>query len=159
MSPNGPNQKHKKGGIIMVGFSPLKAHLETFQKNRADASFPSLSEREDYAKVIGQCFLECARGILAGHFKVSGKIAGKTVVREIYPTAIELYYHEEGAGRFKDPIMYHTNDRKRADHPDFFDKRGIESIPYFPVGSLNPHTSGIDITFENPENRSPGHLG
>lgn len=95
--------------------------------------------------------MECAQGILAGYFKVFSKEDGKTIVREIHPTAIELYYHEEGAGRFKDPIMYHTNDRKRADHPDFFEKRGIESIPYFPIGSINPHTSGIDITFENPE--------
>lgn len=137
----------------MKGFSELKAHLDTFQKNRQKAKLPSQIEREDYAKVIGQCFLECAQEILAGHFTVFSKEGGSSVIREIHPTAIELYYHEEGAGRFKDPIMYHTNDRKRADRPDFFEKRGIDSIPYFPVGSVNPHTSGIDITFENPEHK------
>jgi len=73
------------------------------------------------------------------------------VIREIHPTAIELYYHEEGDDRFKDPIMYHTDDRKKAEHLDFFQKRGIDSIPYFPIGSFHPHTSGIDITFENPD--------
>lgn len=135
----------------MEGFSKLKAHLDTFQKKRQKEKFPSPSEREEYAQVIEKCFLECAQGILAGYFKVFIKEGSKTVAREIHPTVIELYYHEEGAGRFKDPIMYHTNDRKRTDHPDFFDKRGIDSIPYFPVGSVNPHTSGIDITFENPE--------
>lgn len=135
----------------MESFSKFKAHLYAFQNNRQEAKFPSPSSRKDYAEVIGLSFRECAQGILAGYFKVFSKEDGKTIVREIHPTAIELYYHEEGAGRFKDPIMYHTNDRKRADHPDFFEKRGIESIPYFPIGSINPHTSGIDITFENPE--------
>ena len=84
----------------MEGFSKLKAHLDTFQKNRQEAKLPSPSKREDYAKVIEKCFLECAQGILAGHFKVNSKEGGKTVVREIHPTAIELYYHEEGPGRF-----------------------------------------------------------
>ena len=148
---NIPKLLLKEEGVIMEGFSKLKAHLDTFQKNRQEAKLSSPSKREDYAKVIEKCFLESAQGILAGYFIVFSKEGGKTVVREIHPTAIELYYHEEGAGRFKDPIMYHTNDRKRADHPDFFEKRGIDSIPYFPVGSVNPHTSGIDITFENPK--------
>ena len=47
--------------------------------------------------------------------------------------------------------MYHANDRKRADNQDYFSNRGFNSIPYYPFGSLNPHTSGIDITFENPK--------
>ena len=135
----------------MKGISELKARLQVFYSNRKIAILPSADEREEYAKVIGDCFMPCAQSILAGFFTVTNQEGGGMVIREIHPTAIELYYHEEGDERFKDPIMYHTDDRKKAEHPDFFQKRGINSIPYFPVGSIHPHTSGIDITFENPE--------
>ncbi|MCR4602242.1 MAG: hypothetical protein K5683_01740 [Prevotella sp.] len=47
--------------------------------------------------------------------------------------------------------MYHTNDRKLVGHEDYFVRRGLQELPYFPMGSLNPHTSGIDVTFENPQ--------
>ena len=49
--------------------------------------------------------------------------------------------------------MYHTNDRKVWIKENYFKDRGIEGLPYYPIGSLNPHTSGIDITFENAKER------
>ncbi len=133
----------------MKGFENLTAHLQSFETNRKATVFPSADEREAYANAIADCFLPCARAILSGHFVVFD-VDGKAV-REIFPTAIELYYHEEKEGGFKDPIMYHTNDRKKTDGTSYFATREIDKVPYFPIGSMNPHTSGIDITFENPD--------
>lgn len=143
----------------------LCVHLREFEDCRSKTVFPSPNEREEYAKKIAECFKPCAQWILAGHFVVKNKVGGKTSVREIYPTVIELYYHEEGNGKFKDPIMYHTNDRKwyefykdkyeeykdRPGRKSYFDKRRITELPYYPLGYLNPHPSGIDVTFENAE--------
>ena len=111
--------------------------------------FPKGDMRMQFSEAIAMCFEPCAEKILAGHFMVTNNEGGEPVVRTIQPTAIELYYHEEGEGRFKDPIMYHTNDRKIWSKENYFKDRGIEGLPYYPIGSLNPHTSGIDITFEN----------
>lgn len=144
--------------------------LGIFEEKRKEIKreFKDYPSREEYAKDIAACFMPCAKAILAGHFRMVNNTEGKEHVREIYPTAIELYYHEEGDNRFKDPIMYHTNDRKNYDYyiekngqlkesksktPIYFDRRGIDSLPYFPIGSLNPHSSGIDVTFENSKER------
>ena len=72
--------------------------------------------------------------ICGGCFEIDGK-------RRIYPLEVEFYYHEEEENGLKDPVMYHTDDH---------DGRKLE---YFPLGSLNCHVSGIDITFENKEKR------
>lgn len=64
-----------------------------------------------------------------GHFLVND-------TNRIYITDIEFYYHEDN-GAIKDEVKYHRNDKK-------------ETLPYFPIGSLHPHQSGVDITFENP---------
>ena len=69
--------------------------------------------------------------LYGGYFLVDGK-------KEIYLDDIEFYYHEEREGGIKDPIMYHTNDHEGKE------------VPYFEVGRLNLHISGIDVTFENP---------
>lgn len=66
--------------------------------------------------------------ITRGCFEING-------IRRIYPVEIEFYYHEEGGGNLKDPVMYHTCDNKASE--------------YYELGSLNPHVSGIDVTFEN----------
>ena len=115
--------------------------------------FPSPNDRKAYADAVASCFMPCAQRILAGCFQVNIPADGDPIKRTIYPTAIELYYHEEGEGRFKDPIMYHTDDRKFSEHKEWFAKRGITELPYFPLGNLNPHTSGVDVTFENPRER------
>ena len=121
------------------------------QRMQSIKDAPTPNDREKYAEFIAGCFMSCAQKILAGYFEVNFITDGNKTIRKIHPTAIELYYHEEGPGRFKDPIMYHTYDRKKADHEDYFDKRGISVLPFFPIGSINPHTSGLDITFENPK--------
>lgn len=50
---------------------------------------------------------------------------------EIYPIEIEFYFHDEENGRIIDPQMYH-----------------IGNVPYFPIGSICPNRSGVDMTFE-----------
>ena len=129
--------------------------LKIFEILRSERieQFPSSVDRKAYADAVASCFMPCAQRILAGCFQVHIPIGGDAIKREIYPTAIELYYHEEGEGRFKDPIMYHTDDRKLSEHKEWFVNRGITELPYFPLGNLNPHTSGIDVTFENPRER------
>lgn len=129
----------------MKGKDLLISHLRRFEKNREKGLGIVPSQRQKYADAIAECFMPCAQNILAGSFTVNN---GNTK-RTIRPTAIELYYHEEGPGRFKDPIMYHTQDRKSQ----YLDSRGISLLPYFPMGNMNPHTSGIDITFENPSDQ------
>ena len=162
----------------MKNWETLKKHLEKFEwgedgRQKMSAKLDAIKKgktlntdegRKEYSDVIGKCFLPCAQAILAGHFCVKNNEG--EVVRKIYPTVIELYYHEEKEDGFKDPIMYHTKDRKYYDYylnkqghltqhgknsRNYFEKRGISDLPYFPLGSLNPHASGIDITFENPD--------
>ena len=141
----------------MMNIASLIKHLQLFEDNRKKSvsSFPSPEKRVDYADAIAECFIPCAKRILAGHFEVKNNVGGANITREIYPTVIELYYHEEDDGGFQDPIMYHTDYRKRSElkakRETYFTLTGIDSLPYYPIGSLNPHTSGIDVTFENSE--------
>ena len=135
----------------MKNYDGFISILREFEKKYDAHHFllPPPDRRLQYSEAIAIYFEPCAAKILAGHFLVTNTEDEKPVVRIIQPTAIELYYHEEGEGRFKDPIMYHTNDRKVWSKENYFNDRGIEGLPYYPIGSLNPHTSGIDVTFEN----------
>ena len=141
----------------MMNIASLINHLQLFEEKRKNSvsSFPSPEKRVDYADAIAKCFIPCAKKILAGHFEVKNNVAGAIISRRIYPTVIELYYHEEDPGGFQDPIMYHTDYRKRSElkakGETYFTLTGLNELPYYPIGSLNPHTSGIDVTFENAE--------
>lgn len=56
----------------------------------------------------------------------------------IFVTDMEFYFHSERDEREtwkKDYAMYHRGPK--------------DAVPYFPVGSVYPHNSGVDITFEN----------
>ena len=72
---------------------------------------------------------------LANYFLYSGYLLINSKTK-IYLRDIEFYYHEE-TGSIKDLIVYHRNTKKNKD------------VKYFPLGLLNAHESGIDITFEN----------
>ncbi len=88
------------------------------------------NENEKFVKLDHQ-FLEIAKCIFyGGYFSVNKN-------RRIYSEEIEFYYHEEDENGLKDPVMYHTNDHEK------------KNVPYFPLGSLNFHISGVDVTFEN----------
>ena len=89
-------------------------------------------EKEKLSNLSSQFKAIAKDVLLGGCFEING-------VRRIYPLEIEFYYHEEGEDRLKDPVMYHT-----ADHEG-------KMLDYYPLGSLNCHTSGMDITFENQE--------
>jgi len=84
---------------------------------------------------LGEQFELLAKKLLfGGHFEVR---CGKQLIRSIYLYTIEFYYHEE-RGPIKDYIVYHRNP----------EDKGI-ILPPFPLGSLNAHQSGVDITFED----------
>lgn len=79
-------------------------------------------------------FRKIAEAVFNGHFLVRSNMDNV----KIYPTCIELYWHEE-QGDIKDYIVYHRNSLK-------------EQPPIFSLGVLNNHVSGIDLTFEHGEN-------
>lgn len=112
--------------------------LKEFKTKRADLKSTEKWDDETVAK----CFAPIAKyALLDGYLLVNKKYI-------IDFGAVELYYHEED-GNIKDHIMYHTNE-----HPS---KSKIyklrDCFPYFKIGSINPHQSGIDITFENDDNK------
>ena len=78
-------------------------------------------------------FREIAELVFNGHFLVSSA----TECVKVYPTCIEMYWHEE-QGEIQDNIVYHRN--------------GCSSInpkpAIFTLGVLHNHVSGIDLTFE-----------
>lgn len=84
-------------------------------------------------------FLETQFYKLAKYFLYSGYLLvnGK---KKVYLRDVEFYYHEE-EGEIKDPIVYHRNTKTN------------KNVPYFPLGTLNAHNSGIDISFENEEKK------
>lgn len=112
--------------------------LEKFDENRSDECKESTWNEE----AVVRCFRPCAEDIFCGgYFLVNDKFI-------IDLGCIELYYHEEGeSGKIKDPIMYHTNDHKP--YSKFYQEKG--RYPYFEFGSFNLHQSGVDVTFEKPE--------
>lgn len=74
-------------------------------------------------------FEEIAKAAMyGGHFRVNGEF-------DIHINEVEFYFHseDEEITSVHDWTMYH---------------RG-KDLPYFPIGSLHPHRSGVDVTFEN----------
>lgn len=82
--------------------------------------------------------------IHGGYFAVSDKADKDAVKYKIYIHSVEFYYHEEieGDSRVCDWIMYHRN-------PLYGKKK--EALT---TGSLYPHYSGIDITFEDQQGKA-----
>jgi len=62
-----------------------------------------------------------------------------------------MYFHEE-VGSNKDYIVYHQN-CKIKDVNKLRRVEDSEDIQYYPLGVLNTHPSGIDITFESEKHR------
>ena len=88
---------------------------------------------EQKLAVLNEQFCRMAKELLyGGYFLIEGK-------KHLYLDDIEFYYHEEGDNGLKAPIMYHTNDNEGKG----------KAIPYFEIGRLHLHISGVDVTFEN----------
>ena len=118
--------------------------LEDFDKNRVKGEDWSSKTIEEKHKAIADWFRPCAERILCnGYFLVNGEYI-------IDLGAIELYYHEEEEGGIKDYIMYHTNAHSSKSKVY---KLNNDSFPYFKFGSFNLHHSGVDVTFENEEEK------
>ena len=123
----------------------LKSILEQFDSNREKSIYcvdwEQKSDEEKY-NAVAEWFRPCAKEILCdGYFLINGK-------KIIDIGSIELYYHEE-EGNIKDYIMYHTN--SKGSHSLYYKEKG--KYPYFKIGSFNLHQSGVDVTFENPDEK------
>ena len=92
------------------------------------------TEKEKLDSLDEQFRLMAKELLYGGYFLIEGK-------KRLYLDDIEFYYHEETADGLKDPIMYHTNENEGKG----------KDIPYFELGRLNLHVSGVDVTFENPD--------
>lgn len=76
-------------------------------------------------------FEEIAKAaIYGGFFRVNDEF-------DIYIIDVEFYFHSENKdiSTVHDWAMYHRNDKDNI-------------VDYFPIGSLYPHNSGVDVTFE-----------
>lgn len=114
--------------------------LEKFDSQRTEA----IKSKKWNEKSVAKCFLPCAKEILCnGYFLVN-----KEYIIDL--GAIELYYHEE-EGEIKDHVMYHINERLPKKYKEIIKQDG--GYPYFKLGSFNLHTSGVDVTFENEDNK------
>lgn len=99
-----------------------------------DSAFSTDTKRLATYETIIEMFKRVAMvAFYGGYFEINGKT-------RIFPVDIEFYLYDERAGDeeevqwMKDYNMYHYG----------------EGVPYFPKeGSLHPHRSGVDVTFEN----------
>lgn len=103
---------------------------------------PKRDNEDCRKKALEEVFVLLAKKLIYGGHLVCGNY-------EIAIQLVEFYYHEEEAmsiePRIQDPIVYHRNGRYPGD------KSGVVSP--FPIMSLHAHTSGYDITFEDPNSR------
>ena len=116
----------------MFTSGPKKKHKDINMKTLSEA-IANFHPRVRKAEDIEVQFEEIAMAaIYGGYFLVNGK-------KRIYLTDIEFYLYGEKATDpewMKDFNMYHKG----------------KNVPYFPKeGSLYPHRSGVDYTFENEE--------
>ena len=94
-------------------------------------------ETKHLQKYVPESFKNIARALLGGYFEVQ---VGGNIVRKIYPSCVELYYHEEsGTDAIKDYIVYHRNRPKTFNAQPSLFKHSV----------INAHQSGVDIAFEH----------
>jgi hypothetical protein len=122
----------------------LKETINSFVSDKKHEAGMTLEQLNEWFKTIAQV-------ILSGHFEVQSNNDKECV--KVYPTTVEMYFHEEREGKYiKDFIVYHRNGKIKDDNK----LRRVEDgkdIKYYPLGVLNTHPSGIDITFESEKRR------
>ena len=97
-----------------------------------DRNLPVLLKRFSPAndlQTLSVQFTEIARAALYGGYFVVNKDE-----YHIYLLDIEFYFHSEETDGIHEPKMYHKG-----------------NLPFFPKGTLWPHLSGVDVTFEDDE--------
>jgi hypothetical protein len=99
---------------------------------------------------LNEWFKKIAQIILSGHFEIKNNNNDKECVI-VRPTTVEMYFHEERKDNqyIKDYIVYHKNEENA--NTQRLNKNN--DIQYYPLGVLNTHPSGIDITFESEKHR------
>jgi hypothetical protein len=102
---------------------------------------------------LNEWFKKIAQVMLSGHFEIKNNNNDKECVK-VRPTTVEMYFHEEREGNqyIKDYIVYHQN-YKIKDVNNLRKTDDNQDIKYYPLGVLNTHPSGIDITFESEKHR------
>lgn len=101
---------------------------------------------DDNEKALEKQFPQLAKKLLfGGCFQIKDK--KDNLLRTIKLQTIEFYYHCELEKGIKDYIVYHRNPDDERIEPNI--------LPALPLGSLHTHQSGIDITFEDQNNKSP----
>lgn len=105
--------------------------IEIFNKFYADleVDLSRCGNNNACIAVLDKRFMELAKHVFNGHFDVNGAY-------EIRPLDIEFYFHQED-GFVKEPQMYHKG-----------------ALPYFPMFTLCPNRSGVDVTFENKKQKT-----
>jgi len=101
----------------------LEQLLSDFDGRKAKSVSDLTTAFEDIAK----------RVLYGGFFEINDKT-------RIFPLEIEFYYYNENKQYpedLNDNGMYHHNNK------------GKDDVPYFPIFTLYPHKSGVDVTFEN----------
>ena len=104
--------------------------------------------KEERKKNLYGAFQQLAGKLLyGGHFVVADE--NDSVIRKVFLHGVEFYYHEENDGKVKDYIVYHRNPENPKKKPN--------PLPPFPTGSLHTHVSGVDITFEDQNEKAPDY--
>ena len=116
----------------MLLSGPKKKHREETMSHLFD-TLKAFNARQASEETIQGMLFDIAKVVLSGgYFEVNGDTT-------IYPMDIEFYlYDEKDPSRkwMRDANMYHKGPKVR----------------YFPViGTFYPHESGVDVTFENPD--------
>ena len=138
--------------------------IDEKSSNRANREANEIAEKKRLSEILIPSMMTLAKQfLLNGYLKVTShkdNILQET--KQIYLTKIEFYFHEcVPDAIMKDYSMYHipelskqfTSDicvdykkSNRIDRSDFY-------LNPFPIGSLHTHNSGIDLTFDDPDNR------
>lgn len=134
----------------------LEVALESFQseaerllndENRIKPKYSRTKLLENQMESLAKQFL------YGGYINVRGLDGEHPINRKIYFTAIEFYYHEcekagvDDASRITDYIMYHIPDVNSSKSKDDWSQRVL------PKGGLHIHQSGVDVTFEDSQDR------
>ena len=121
---------------ILTNFQLTTEDRELIKSGDLIKDFKNL-ETKHLLKYVPESFKNIARAILDGYFEV--RVEGH-IVRKIYPSCVEVYYHEEsGTDAIKDFIVYHRDRPKKFNAQPSLFKHCV----------VNTHQSGVDIAFEH----------